>query len=55
MTKLEKDTMVDQEMIAISKEEYAELVADVEFLGCLHAAGVDSWEGYEDAQEMMDG
>lgn len=27
---------------------------DVEFLGCLNAAGVDNWDGYEQAQEMFD-
>ena len=45
--------MPDTDMMTINKEEYAELVADAEFLNCLHALGVDSWGVYEEAQEMM--
>lgn len=31
-----------------------EMEYDVAFLDCLSAAGVDNWDGYEYAQEMMD-
>ena len=31
-----------------------ELKRDQDFLNCLAAAGVDNWEGYEYAQELMD-
>lgn len=27
---------------------------DIEFLNCLRAAGVDNWEGYECAQDLME-
>ena len=30
-----------------------EVQADLDFLCCLEACGVDNWVGYEDAQEMM--
>jgi len=38
----------------ITVEEYEELKRDQDFLNCLAAAGVDNWEGYEYAQELMD-
>lgn len=31
-------------------EKYDE---DIAFLECLRAAGVDNWEGYDEAQKMM--
>ena len=40
--------------ICISEEEYYNLLDDSVFLKCLMAAGVDSWEGYEYAQELME-
>lgn len=42
-----------EETITISKKEYEELLKDSQFLDCLQGAGVDNWEGYEYAQEMM--
>ena len=36
------------------RERVEELEDDVKFLRALEAAGVDSWEGYEVAQEMME-
>lgn len=44
---------MDIEMVTITKEEYDELIEQVEFLECLRGAGVDNWDGYEYAQEMM--
>ncbi len=41
------------EKVTISKEEYDRLKEDSEFLEALHAAGVNNWDGYEIAQEMM--
>ena len=46
--------MTPEETVTISKEEYEELVADSEFLNALMTAGVDNWEGYSFAQDMMD-
>jgi len=31
-----------------------DLEEDSKFLGCLQGAGVDNWDGYDDAQEMME-
>ena len=42
------------ETVTISKEEYDSLVEDSLFLECLQGAGVDNWEGYDAAIEMMD-
>ena len=46
--------MNEKDRVAVDKEEYEELVSDQKFLNALRAAGVDSWEGYEIAQEMME-
>ena len=37
------------EMITIPKERYEKLIEDRLFLSCLEGAGVDSWDGYDDA------
>ena len=41
-------------MIEISKDEYNNLIADRDKLRALEAAGVDNWEGYDIAMEMLD-
>jgi hypothetical protein len=41
------------ETITISKEEYEELLEDAKFMRALEAAGVDNWEGYEYAQDLL--
>ena len=33
--------------------EVDELQVDSDFLQCLRGAGVDNWDGYDDAREMM--
>ena len=43
-----------EEMIEITKEEYEKLLYSNEFLMALEAAGVDNWDGYEYAQDMME-
>lgn len=43
----------ETETVTISKSEYVKLKGDSDFLSALFAAGVDSWEGYEQAQEAM--
>jgi hypothetical protein len=43
----------ESKTITISREEYDEMVEDQKFLDCLRAAGVDNWDGYSFAQEMM--
>lgn len=42
------------ETITISKEEYDSLIEDQRFLECLRNAGVDNWEGYDYAMELLD-
>lgn len=37
------------DMITITRIEYNRLVDNDTWLDCLEAAGVDTWEGYEDA------
>lgn len=39
--------------VTITRKEYDRLVKDSEWLSCLEAAGVDNWEGYDYAIEMM--
>jgi hypothetical protein len=38
--------------VTISREEYASLLEDSNFLNCLEACGVDNWQGYDYAREM---
>jgi hypothetical protein len=42
-----------EEMVIITKEEYESLLEDSKFLLCLQGAGVDNWQGYDYAREMM--
>ncbi len=42
------------EEITISKKEYDELLEQVEFLNALKACGVDNWDGYDYAVEMLE-
>ena len=44
----------DDGTVTISIEEYDELVADAKFLNCLYSAGVDNWDGFDMAKEMLD-
>ena len=45
---------MNEETITIKKEEYDSLIADAKFMRALEAAGVDNWEGYGIAQDMME-
>ena len=42
------------EIVEVDKETYEKLLEAVDFLDCLAHCGVDSWSGYEEAQEMME-
>jgi hypothetical protein len=42
-----------EETVTISKKEYEQLQKDQWFLECLRKTGVDNWEGYDFAREMM--
>ena len=38
--------------VTISEEEYEDLLDDVEFLNALRMAGVDNWDGYDEAIDI---
>lgn len=44
----------DGDQITISVKEYDQLLEDSRFLCALRGAGVDNWDGYEEAQEMLE-
>ena len=41
-------------MVLIDVTELEELQNDAKFLNCLYSAGVDNWEGYSEAQNMLE-
>lgn len=43
----DKEIIVDAEYFRILEERSI-------WLGCLEAAGVDNWSGYDEAQELME-
>jgi hypothetical protein len=43
-----------EEMITITKKRYDKLIHKEKFLEALRGAGVDNWEGYCEAQNMME-
>jgi hypothetical protein len=43
-----------EETITITKQEYDQLVEDQQFLHALQNAGVDNWEGYDYALELLE-
>lgn len=42
-----------EKTITIPKVVLDELIEDSNFLQCLEACGVDNWEGYEHALDML--
>lgn len=42
-----------EDAVTIPRGEYDILTHDSELLGCLEACGVDNWDGYSDAHEML--
>jgi hypothetical protein len=45
---------MDKDMISITICEYNSLLEDSKWLNCLQQAGVDNWDGYEDAIDLRD-
>lgn len=43
----------EEDTVTISQGEYRELKDDQNFLRALQAAGVDNWEGYDEAVEAF--
>jgi len=46
--------MENEEMITITKAEYDRLVEDSVWLSYLEGAGVDNWDGFDEARQMRD-
>ncbi len=44
---------MSQELVTITEEEYQSLKEDARLLQCLRAAGVDNWEGWDDAIDIF--
>jgi hypothetical protein len=44
---------MSEETITILKSAYKQLVDDSKFLDALRACGVDNWEGYSEACQMV--
>ena len=45
-------TMKKSQTITIFIEEYNDLLDDAEFLNALRMAGVDNWDGYDEAIDI---
>jgi len=50
---LKGDEKMSNETVTILKSEYDQLVEDSELLNCLTACGVDNWDGWDSAIDMM--
>lgn len=48
-----KQSFMNEETVTISKKEYESLKEDARWLQCLEGAGVDNWEGYDYAHELL--
>jgi hypothetical protein len=44
--------MKTEEMVTITKKEYDKLLDDSHLLSCLRAAGVDNWDGWDNAIDL---
>jgi hypothetical protein len=44
---------MNEETVTISKKEYDSLLEDRKWLQALESAGVNNWEGYDYARELM--
>lgn len=42
-----------KECVSITEEEYEELRRDQKWLRYLEAAGIDNWEGYDEAMSAL--
>lgn len=52
--KMKLQTFEQSGIVVCDPEDYQVMIDDQIFLQCLQAAGVDNWDGYEYAQEMME-
>ena len=49
---LKKENIMNEEMVTITKAEYDQLCNDSAWLSYLEAAGVDNWDGFDEAINM---
>lgn len=49
----EMEETAKEETVTITVKEYNRLQEDANFLEALRTVGVDNWEGYEEAQEIV--
>ena len=40
--------------VTINKDEYDRLVSDSKMLAALQGAGVDNWQGYDSAMDLLE-
>lgn len=45
--------MSETKTVTISADQYEQLLEDSSWLSALRAAGVDNWEGYDYAMELL--
>jgi PHD/YefM family antitoxin component YafN of YafNO toxin-antitoxin module len=48
-----KQIFMSEETVTISKKKYESLKEDARWLQCPENAGVDRWEGYDYARELL--
>ena len=46
---------MSDEFVTIPRIEYEQLLKESNWLSCLEAAGVDNWEGIDDAMDILHG
>jgi hypothetical protein len=44
---------MEEETVTITLKEYESLLEDSRWLSCLEAAGVDNWNGYDHASDIL--
>jgi hypothetical protein len=42
-----------EEMVTITKARYDQMVKELDFLEALRQAGVDNWQGYDEAVNIL--
>lgn len=45
--------VVSESHVTVTTEEYANLMLGARLLGALQACGVDNWDGFDDAIDML--
>jgi len=49
------DALMTKQVVAVAKNTYDQLIEDQEILDALKAAGVEDWEDYDIAQDILNG